>query len=79
MVVLFCLVLCIWEFTIIVKKAIAQESFQAINELQFDELLPPTITLCPGEAWKSSGPFLNDDHFKRSTFTAEEIFHPKTL
>lgn len=78
-VVLFCLVLCIWEFTIIVKKAIAQESFQAINELQFDELLPPTITLCPGEAWKSSGPFLNDDHFKRSTFTAEEIFHPKTL
>ena len=62
MVVLFCLVLCIWEFTIIVKKAIAQESFQAINELQFNELLPPTITLCPGEAWKSSGPFLNDDH-----------------
>ena len=60
-------------------KAIKKESFQASNEIKFDQLFPPVITICPGEAWKSSGPFLNEDHFDRSTFKAEEIFHPKTL
>ena len=53
--------------------------FKAINEIAHDSLLPPVMTLCPGPAWKSSGPFLNDAHFKNSTYSEEEIFHPKTL
>ena len=32
-----------------------------------------------GTAWKASGPFLNEEHFKKSTYSEEEIFHPKTL
>ena len=79
LVLFICLTLCIKEIIIVAFKAIAKESFQVINELKFEELLPPTITFCPGEAWKFSGPFLDEEHFKNSTFTAEEIFHPKTL
>ena len=33
----------------------------------------------PGPAWKLSGPFLNEDHFKNSTYSLEEVFHPLTL
>ena len=64
---------------LIITKAIKKESFQAANEIKYDTLFPPVITFCPGEAWKSSGPFLNDEEFDRSTFKKEEIFHPKTL
>ena len=73
-----CLVLCIYEFVIIALKT-TKDSFQAINEKVFDQLLAPVITLCPGPAWKEAGPFLNEEHFKNSTYSEEEIFHPETL
>ena len=38
-----------------------------------------SIPYSPGPAWKSSGPFLNEDHFKNSTYSLEEVFHPLTL
>ena len=79
LVITLCSLLFAWEMIIIMTKAIKKESFQAANEIKFEQLFPPVITLCPGEAWKSSGPFKNDEHFDRSTFKAEEIFHPKTL
>ena len=40
---------------------------------------PPVITLCPGPAWKASGPFKNSEEFKQKTYSWEEVFHPKTL
>ena len=50
-----------------------------IHEIAYESLLPPVMTLCPGSAWKSSGPFFNEEHFNSSTYSEEEIFHPKTL
>ena len=50
-----------YELVFILKKAIARESFQAINELKFEELVAPSITLCPGTAWKSPAPFIGTD------------------
>ena len=74
-----CVSLCIWECVIVANKAISKDSFQIINELRFDKLIPPTITICPGEAWKVPGPFINDEQFMNSIYSPEEIFHPKTL
>ena len=73
-----CVALCIYELIIVAQKT-TRDSFQAINELRFEQLLAPSLTLCPGPAWKSSGPFLNEDQFKDSIYSAEEIFHPITL
>ena len=71
--------LSIYELIIISIKAMGQDSFQAINELKFEKLLAPTITFCPGPAWKSAGPFLSEEMFLENKYTWEEIFHPKTL
>ena len=35
--------------------------------------------MCPGPAWKESGPFTDPDDFKAKTYSWEEVFHPKTL
>ena len=78
-VLTLCISACALEIYIVLKKVIAQETFQSINELSFDELLSPTLTLCPGPAWKAPGPFVNEEQFARSTYSKEEIFHPKTL
>ena len=48
LVTLICLSLCIHEFITIVNKSIRGDSFQSINELHFEELLAPVLTLCPG-------------------------------
>ena len=69
----------IYELTMIAIKAIARESFQAINELKFERLPAPLITLCPGTAWKSAGPFLSKEEFPKNTYKWEDLFHPKTL
>ena len=54
-VTLICLVLCTYECYHVINKLVAKDSFQAVNELQFDRLLSPSLTLCPGTAWKSPG------------------------
>lgn len=66
------------EFITIMKKAVLY-TFEALNVYNNEEMLAPTITLCPGPGWKSNGPFLNPDHLKRSAFSWEEVFHPLTL
>ena len=43
----FCIIICIYELIIIAMK-LKRESFEAISEIQYDELLAPSITLCPG-------------------------------
>ena len=50
-----------------------------INELHYETLLAPVISLWPGTAWKKIGPFRNDHDFNESTYTWGEIFHPDTL
>ena len=52
---LVCSLLFAYELIFIMIKAIKKESFQAANDRKADQLLPPIITLCPGDAWKSSG------------------------
>ena len=47
-VTLACFSYCVYECIHIITKFIAKESFQAINELVFEELLSPSLTLCPG-------------------------------
>ena len=74
-----CLAACIKELIVIAKKAVGSDSFQAVNQLVFEELMAPIITLCPGPAWKSPGPFLSEEKFLENTFSWEEIFHPQTL
>ena len=74
-----CIVLCTLELAAIIEKSIAKESLQKINDFTFEKLLPPSITLCPGSAWKKSGPFLSQEDFEKSTYSWEEIFHPLTL
>ena len=78
-VTLIFLGLFITELIHICIKAFGKDSFQAINELNFDTLLAPTVTLCPGLAWKDQSPFLSYEAFMKNKFTWEEIFHPKTL
>ena len=78
-VLFVCIFLCILELAAILEKSIAKESFQKVNEFHFEKLLPPSITLCPGTAWKKSGPFLSQEDFQKSTYSWEEIFHPLTL
>ena len=68
-----------YQMVTIAIKALRQDSFQAINELKFKELVPPSITLCPAPAWKSAGPFLSEEMFLENKYTWEEIFHPQTL
>ena len=75
--VFFCL--SIYELIVIAIKALGHDSFQAINELKFEELVAPSITLCPGPAFKRAGPFLGEQEFTDNKYTWEEIFHPKTL
>ena len=41
--------------------------------------MAPSITLCPGPAFKRAGPFLGEQEFTDNKYTWEEIFHPKTL
>ena len=71
--------LSIYELIVIAIKALGHDSFQAINELKFEELVAPSITLCPGPAFKRAGPFLGEQEFTDNKYTWEEIFHPKTL
>ena len=73
-----CIAVCIYELILIILK-FRRDSFQVVNEIQFNELLAPSITLCPGPAWKSPGPFLSQEHFEKSTYAAEEIYHPDIL
>ena len=74
-----CICLCLLELITIARKSIGKESFRTVSELHFDRLLPPSITLCPGPAWKKSGPFLSQKAFEESTYSWDEIFHPITL
>ena len=52
---LVCSLLFAYEMIFIITRAIKKESFQAANDRKADQLLPPIITLCPGDAWKSTG------------------------
>ena len=63
----------------ITKHSLNYASFQAINEYQFDELLAPAITICPGPGWKSSNISINEEEFAKNKFSWEEIFHPDIL
>ena len=74
-----CLAGFIKELIIIVEKSIGKDSFQAINQLVYKELLAPTITFCPGPAWKASGPFLSEEEYIKNKYHWDEIFHPVTL
>ena len=67
------------ELIVIAKKLASGDSFQAINQWSYEELMPPVITLCPSPAWKRPGPFLSDEEFLNSTYAWAEIFHPQTL
>ena len=58
--VLFSLFL--YEFILIIKK-FQRDSFQFINEHNFEEILPPVITFCPGPAYKKPGTVC-PEHFK---------------
>ena len=71
--------LLIYEITVIILKIISKESFQAINEYKFEEILPATITICPAPAYKSNAPFLSPFEYLENKFTWEETFHQKTL
>ena len=71
--------LCINELILVVTKVLHKDSFQKIDENVYDSLLSPSITLCPGPAWRLPGPFMNPEDFANSTYSWEEIFHPKTL
>ena len=44
-----CAVLCGYEFVHIFQVVIKKGSYIAINQLNFDSLLSPSITLCPGK------------------------------
>ena len=70
---------CFKELLVIGKKVHGSETFLAINQLAFQELLPPIITLCPAPAWKSQYPFLTEKELLENSFSWEEIFHPQTL
>ena len=71
---------CFKELLVIGKKVLGNETFLAINQLAFEELLPPIITLCPEPAWKSQCPFLTENELLENSFSNwEEIFHPQTL
>ena len=74
-----CIILCLYEFSHITIKTIQGDSFQSINELHFEELYAPVLTLCPAQAWKKPAPFINATEFQNATFSWEEIFHPETL
>ena len=107
-----CAALCGYEFAHIFQVVLKKGTYIAINQLSFDTLLSPSITLCPGKqfciqnfslervngsdlmrqiwkvilnklfsgpAWKKLGPFINEEDFRKSVYTAEEIFHPETL
>lgn len=74
-----CICLFLLELIAIARKSIGKESFRTVSELHFETLLPPSITLCTGPAWKKSGPFLSQKAFENSTYTWDEIFHPITL
>ena len=52
---LVCSLLFAYEMIFIIIRAIKKESFQAANDRKANQLLPPIITLCPGDAWKSTG------------------------
>ena len=55
-----CIAVCTYELILIMLK-FRRDSFQVVNEIQFNELLAPSITLCPAAAWKSPGPFLSQE------------------
>ena len=75
--ILLCLLM--YKFFTIFHKFIAKDSFQTVNELSFDQLLPPLITLCPAPAYKTNGPYLTPNEFLKNKYTWEDIFHEKTL
>ena len=52
------------ELIKVLIKVMNEDSFQKVNENQFERLLSPSITLCPGPAWKKSGPFRNPEDFR---------------
>ena len=80
LVLFLCVILCLYEFSHIIIKTIQGDSFQSINELHFEELYAPVLTLCPAVAWKKPAPFINSfTEFQNATFSWEEIFHPETL
>ena len=80
LVLFLCIILCLYEFSHITIKTIQGDSFQSINELHFEELYAPVLTLCPAVAWKKPAPFINSfTEFQNATFSWEEIFHPETL
>lgn len=63
----------------ILQVAIAKDSFEAVEYFNHEELLPPTISLCPIPALKAEGSFYNTTAFEENVFTWEEIFHPQVL
>lgn len=69
----------LFEIKTILKLALDKVSFEAIEYLNFEELQPPTITICPVPAYKGDGPFLNNITLKENSYAWEEIFHPQTL
>ena len=80
LILFLCVILCLYEFSHIIIKTIQGDSFQSINELHFEELYAPVLTLCPAVAWKKPAPFINSfTEFQNATFSWEEIFHPETL
>ena len=63
----------------VIQKNLSGESYQAVQSQFNEKLLPPVLTICPGPGYKVLGPFMNKEQLLSSSYSAEELFHPKTL
>ena len=54
-IIFVCIILSSTLFYDVLTKNISGESYQANSSDQYDSLIPPILTLCPGTGFKSSG------------------------
>jgi hypothetical protein len=63
----------------IFDKFINEASYIVVNEVYYDKLSLPTITVCPGPSWKFPGISLTHKELKSQSYSMDEIFLNKTL
>jgi hypothetical protein len=51
----------------------------AINRQTYKEIELPAVTLCPGVAFKSNGPFYNENDFQENSFELTDILSNDTI
>ena len=74
-----CIITFCYQLRNIIEGFLDERLAVASGTITYDSLELPALTVCPGVAFKTVGPFYDEDSFLKNAFELEDIFALETI